>query len=308
MVDMYGIIQKTAERLRRPTAHTVNLLMAGCGNVILPHIALPASMSNGGFLMPTPYAKFYIYGLLRPNGKVFYVGKGTKKRMYAHVQEARSGHRCYKCNVIRKILRNGGSIGYCTYWAGDDQDEAYEQEKYWIAFYGMNTLSNGTEGGVGGKGHVTSEQQRRQISEKALRRWQDQGRREEARERTRQFWQNPEYRKRVLEGARQGNQKPEGRMSKSEHARQRWQDPEFRERVTKKSQATKRRLREEQLQDPEYQRLVAEKKERKRQSRLKPKDPNIAPRLCSVPGCGKKHAARGYCDNHWHTAKRRGLF
>lgn len=27
-------------------------------------------------------------------------------------------------------------------------------------------------------------------------------------------------------------------------------------------------------------------------------------RICSIPGCGRKHAAKGYCGKHWKQSRR----
>ncbi len=61
--------------------------------------------------------KFYVYELMRPNGDIFYVGKGANRRVIEHELEARRNHPIgetnpFKCNVIRKILREGGEIRY----------------------------------------------------------------------------------------------------------------------------------------------------------------------------------------------------
>jgi hypothetical protein len=56
------------------------------------------------------FTTFYVYALARPNTKVFYVGKGTKRRVFHHENEARAGHNCHKCNVIRKVWKEGGEI------------------------------------------------------------------------------------------------------------------------------------------------------------------------------------------------------
>lgn len=60
---------------------------------------------------------YYVYLLCRPDGRVFYVGKGTKRRALEHEAEARRPHTVglqnpFKTNVIRKILRQGGAITY----------------------------------------------------------------------------------------------------------------------------------------------------------------------------------------------------
>jgi uncharacterized protein len=61
--------------------------------------------------------RHYVYILCRPDGQPFYVGKGLNLRALEHEAEARRNHpfgesNPFKCNVIRKIIRNGGDIIY----------------------------------------------------------------------------------------------------------------------------------------------------------------------------------------------------
>lgn len=60
---------------------------------------------------------YYVYVICRPNGQPFYVGKGLNRRALEHEAEARRNHPIgetnpFKCNVIRKILRDGGHLIY----------------------------------------------------------------------------------------------------------------------------------------------------------------------------------------------------
>ncbi len=60
---------------------------------------------------------YYVYELCRPNGDVFYVGKGLNRRAIEHELEAIRQHPIgetnpFKCNVIRQILSEGGQIIY----------------------------------------------------------------------------------------------------------------------------------------------------------------------------------------------------
>jgi hypothetical protein len=249
MLDRNGIIRVAAECWSHPTADTGNLFSAGCGNVILPHIAPPASMSSGGFSMSTPTAKYYVYGLSRPNGKVFYVGKGSRNRMYAHAREAKSGHKCHKCNVIRKIWRGKGEIAYCTYWAGNNEDEAFEQEQYWIAFYGLETLTNRTAGGEGLREYEYTDEHRKRISEKALERWGNPEFREQRGKGVSELWQDEEYREKVVTRSRAAQQTPESRKRKSEAAHERWSRPGFKARAAEKIR--------ERWKDPEYRKRAS---------------------------------------------------
>lgn len=91
--------------------------------------------------------RFYVYVLARPNGKPFYVGKGQRGRVYDHENEARKGHKCHKCNVIRKIWRKGGEVQRYIVFTTDSEREALDYEIELIALYGQETLCNLTSGG-----------------------------------------------------------------------------------------------------------------------------------------------------------------
>ena len=91
--------------------------------------------------------RFYVYVLARPNGTPFYVGKGRGRRVYDHENEARKGHKCHKCSVIRKIWRYGGQVQRYIVFTTDDEQEALAYEVDLIALYGRRTLCNLTDGG-----------------------------------------------------------------------------------------------------------------------------------------------------------------
>jgi hypothetical protein len=59
--------------------------------------------------------RYYVY--VRPDARPFYVGKGQNRRAFEHEMEALRAHPIgesnpFKCNVIRKISRDGGAISY----------------------------------------------------------------------------------------------------------------------------------------------------------------------------------------------------
>jgi muconolactone delta-isomerase len=78
---------------------------------------------------------FYVYILYRPNDQPFYVGKGVHDRIYFHEKEARRGHECHKCRVIRKIWRKGGQVKKQIVFRTGDEDQAYRVEAQLIAKY-----------------------------------------------------------------------------------------------------------------------------------------------------------------------------
>lgn len=101
----------------------------------------------------------YVYVLCRPDQTPFYVGKGVNRRVFAHESEARQKHPIgesnpLKCNVIRKIERNGDSVFYVidSAFARERQQASLEREAELIAAIGRlhegGPLTN-LAGGVG---------------------------------------------------------------------------------------------------------------------------------------------------------------
>lgn len=95
-----------------------------------------------------PSSGFYVYTLARPNLKVFYVGKGCGKRIYQHEREARGACRCHRCNVIRKIWRDGGEVVRSIVFTTSDETAAYDYEQTLIARIGLKRLTNHMLGNV----------------------------------------------------------------------------------------------------------------------------------------------------------------
>ncbi len=83
--------------------------------------------------------QFYVYVLCRPDGRPFYVGKGVNRRVFEHEAEARRNHPIgesnpFKCNVIRKIIRDGSQIVYRidAIFDSADQQSCLEREAFLI--------------------------------------------------------------------------------------------------------------------------------------------------------------------------------
>lgn len=110
---------------------------------------------------------FYVYGLLRPGGEPFYVGKGIADRCLHHEAEARTTRRLtHKLNVIRSIHRTGASIHYHLDSFHDDEREALARERALVDLIGRHDLGRGpltnqTDGGEGASNPSEQSRQRR---------------------------------------------------------------------------------------------------------------------------------------------------
>lgn len=88
--------------------------------------------------IPTEYTRFDD----RKYGYVFYVGKGIGIRMHWHEEEARVGHECKKCNLIRTIWSRGGTVKKRIVFTTLDESEAYRHEYDLIRKIGRENLVN----------------------------------------------------------------------------------------------------------------------------------------------------------------------
>jgi predicted GIY-YIG superfamily endonuclease len=110
--------------------------------------------------------KYYVY-LLKDGDKIFYVGKGTGKRMYQHAAQARAGKRRSPCLCkIRKMEREGRRVIYERVLLTEDAEEAFRKEVELIAQFGIDNLTNLTHGGEGARRITTSPEHREKIRQK----------------------------------------------------------------------------------------------------------------------------------------------
>jgi len=104
------------------------------------------------------FYKYYVYTLAYPDGRVFYVGKGQGDRIDQHEKEAAQYHyypeatkylpkESPKVSVIREIWDSGGKVVKAKVFETDDEQEANEYEKRFIAQYDEQFLTNRTKGG-----------------------------------------------------------------------------------------------------------------------------------------------------------------
>src|SRR5258708_3079601 len=88
-----------------------------------------------------PKHKYYVYTLARPNGTIFYVGKGKGRRIIQHELEARNGVQSRKCDIIREIWASGGEIIKTKHGEFSNEKDALSYEDYLIKTH-RSVLSN----------------------------------------------------------------------------------------------------------------------------------------------------------------------
>ncbi len=172
--------------------------------------------------------RFYVYVLARPDGRPFYVGKGQGNRIYKHEIQAHGRCRCNKCNIIRKIWRNGGEVQRYKVLETSDEREAFEFERELIALYGRENLCNLTDGGEGKSGYRESPESKA----KRVAALKNAYRNPEVKARhsamIRRRWSEKSYRDRVALAIAEAQRTPEARASKGIISKAMWQRSEYR--------------------------------------------------------------------------------
>lgn len=91
---------------------------------------------------------FYVYALIDPRtADIFYVGKGSGRRLQNHEVEARRGVRSSKCDRIRAIWADGHQVGREIVSRHEDENEALDAEYEMIESIGLSALTNVLPGG-----------------------------------------------------------------------------------------------------------------------------------------------------------------
>ncbi len=193
---------------------------------------------------------FYTYLWLREDGTPYYVGKGCKRRAF---EKHYLGHsRCLLPPTPNRVLTQE--------WA--DEEQAFEAEKFLIAYYGRkdnNTgiLCNRTDGGCGngntrptlGKHWKLSEQVRVHLSTAQVAAWLNKETRENRTSSIKKLYERsearaitaaatklalstPAVRARISAAQKIAKNKPTARRSTAEQVRARWANPEYKARVS----------------------------------------------------------------------------
>jgi hypothetical protein len=117
---------------------------------------------------------FYVYILLDGNEPI-YVGKGTKKvrwpcqqRALQHEKAARNKCNEPKSKRIRRMLRDGRSLGYVLHFGANAESTVFFHEQVLIAAYGKRkeggSLYNRVDGGQGMSGYKIPQSTRNKMS------------------------------------------------------------------------------------------------------------------------------------------------
>ena len=191
---------------------------------------------------------FYVYLHKKPDGTVFYVGKGSRSRAWRkdnrnlHWQHVVAKHE-YTVEILASDL---------------SEDAAFILEVETIAiFRKQGHLVNMTDGGEGSSGYMMPEEVKRRLSHahkastKAANHRADLANRRRGKSMSRDAVErmcltsrkkasSPEFREKLSDGVRAANLRPELSEKRSESLRLRWKDTAFREAMRIKTTGRKR--------------------------------------------------------------------
>lgn len=87
--------------------------------------------------------KFYVYALVDPrDGQPFYIGKGSGRRVMAHVPNRNSDRNAEKGARIRQIIEAGLAVEEVIVYDGLTEGEAFRIERAAILETGLENLTN----------------------------------------------------------------------------------------------------------------------------------------------------------------------
>lgn len=233
--------------------------------------------------------KFYVYVLSYPDGTPFYVGCGMAGKYHPRIMDheklalsSNRHRRSMKSSIIRKILRNGGSVGKSIDSWHLTPIAMFDREIQLISAIGRRDRARGTlaNGNDGGTGQLNPTMEAREASSAGLKAWWTDERRERARETARiRFgsaaalekmriacaspeWRarqskatkgalaDPEKGKRIREAINAALRTPEYRKRRSEFAKTQFQNQSARDLAAKNQKAL--------WADPQYREKAAE--------------------------------------------------
>ena len=122
-----------------------------CGDEYLIDLnATQAAIRAGYSLQNKPCNKYFVYFLIDPvSHEIFYIGKGTKKRPFDHIREAKKGTSTnpFKINKIQLIHKANQQVKVMYFAINLQENKAFAVERGLIKFFGTETLTN-ISGGI----------------------------------------------------------------------------------------------------------------------------------------------------------------
>jgi hypothetical protein len=171
---------------------------------------------------------FYIYAHYKPDGNIFYVGKGRSKRAWKTYGRS---------DFWYKTVNKHGGYEVVLLYENLSEDEAFRLEKEEIEFWGRRKdggfLINLTDGGDGVSGYKLTQDQLIKH---------------------RQRYENSEYLQKITETNRRNAQTPEWKRNHKESRRRLQQDLTWHKKI---SEGVKKRY-----DDPEFHKKIAEQNRR----------------------------------------------
>ena len=112
--------------------------------------------------------KFYVY-TLSDTEKVFYVGKGSGKRLQTTLNPNFGNTKStYKSNKLKKLYQEHKIVVPSVLFTTNNEAKAFEVERELIKYFGKENLCNLTEGGDGLAGLSFSEEHKNKIRQALL--------------------------------------------------------------------------------------------------------------------------------------------
>jgi hypothetical protein len=169
---------------------------------------------------------FYVYAHYKPDGNIFYIGKGHGGRAWKT-----SGRGEFWYRTVRKH----GGYHIVLLHKQLTEDEAFQKEKEEIEFWGRRKdggfLINLTDGGDGVSGYKFTKEQYAKVKAVAQKRSQDPAYRAKIKASAQKRAQDPEWKANVKAGAQKRAQDPEWKANVKAGAQKRAQDPAYRAKV-----------------------------------------------------------------------------
>lgn len=163
-----------------------------------------------------------------------YVGKTVVSdtlRLKQHVAESLRGVKTHKCDWIRSLIKVGLYPEIEIMYSGDGDWKEHEIDLIRYCRLTGHPLTNLTDGGEGGSGIITTEQQRAALSARSKARWADPAYREKALAALRKAGKDPESRARRSVAAKSSSNRPEVKAKISQAQKEKWSDPEYKQNM-----------------------------------------------------------------------------